>query len=134
MSKKAKIRRRKKKQVNKVIGFLFMLSILFMVANGETSLADVEPDVVLSTETYSENVAKYKDKVVAIDGTVTSIGFVDDKLWVILDDSVSCFFGGKDAERVYDEVVVGDIINVKGKGCGFNSEVSHEELSNCCLL
>lgn len=134
MSRRVVRKRRKRVNTSKVIGFIFMLSIFFMVANGETSLADVEPDVVLSTETYTENVAKYKDKVVAIDGTITSVGFVDDKLWVVLDGSVSCFFSGKDAERVYNDAVVGDIISIKGKGCGFNPEVSYEQLSNCCLL
>lgn len=112
----------------------FVLGLIFLALNGNTSSADTEPEVTLSTLVYSENVKKYEGDVIALDGKITSVGFVDNKVWVVVDDTVSCYFKGKEADKAYKNAVVGNRILLKGRGCGFNTVGGLNELSDCCLM
>ena len=51
----------------------------------DESVADKEPDFVISTEDLSENREDYKDEVVRTTGTITSMNYIDNGVSIVLD-------------------------------------------------
>lgn len=98
------------------------------------SVADKEPEFNLSTEQYIDNVDGLRNKVVLVDGTVTSMGYTENGIMFVLDNEVSCYFKGKEADNVIKEgVSVGDYTTVKGQGNGHNDLSRNYEINYCTI-
>lgn len=98
----------------------------------DESVADKEPDFVISTEDLSENREDYKDEVVMTTGTITSMNYIDNGVSIVLDGDVNCFFKGDEADGA-SQLSIGELITVKGKGNGFNDFSTLAELNYCTL-
>lgn len=98
------------------------------------SVADKEPELNLSTEQYIDNVDGLRNKVVLVDGTITSMGYTENGIMFVLDNEVSCYFKGKEADNVIKEgVSVGDYTTVKGQGNGHNDLSRNYEINYCTI-
>lgn len=114
-----------------MVAALMIMSWTFFYS--EESLADKEPECMLSTSEYTENVKDYKGTVVLVDGIITNMGFVDNGLRVDLDNEVTCYFREDEAMYALDSMSVGDWVAIKGKGNGVNTFGGNDELNYCTV-
>lgn len=116
--------------------FAFLaLAIFTWVSFGSTeSVADKEPEASITTQEFVENYDGYANKVVDVDGTITSIGFTDTGIVVVLDGNVSCYFKGKEANAfLKTDMAVGDYTSIKGRGNEHNSISLNCEINYCTI-
>ncbi len=114
---------------------LLAIALFAWVSIGSTeSVADKEPEFTISTQEFVDNYDGYSNKVVDVSGYITSIGFTDTGVAVVLDGNVSCYFRGKEANAfLKTDLVVGDFTSIKGQGNKHNSISMNYEINYCTI-
>lgn len=116
--------------------FVVLAVALFAwISVGSTeSVADKEPEFSISTDEFVENYDGFANKVVDVSGAITSIGFTDTGVVVVLDNNVSCYFKGKEANAFLGtDMAVGDYTSIKGQGNEHNSMAMNYEINYCTI-
>ena len=119
----------KRRSTDFLIGVI-AVTVGIMSFFGEESVADKEPERVVSVMEYLDSREELADSVVELDGGISYITYTDTGVAVILDKRVNCYFRGDEANKT-TSLKIGDSIRVKGIST-MNSD-GMPELNSCSM-